>query len=119
MILNNWVGPGGPAGILRTAFPGAGDQINIAVTVRATHTAMSLAQTGPMSTALAVTRLASPQGPGDQITWSSGATATACVASGGWSGQVGRQGNRSGPASGSPYRLTCSGPGGAATVVVP
>jgi len=119
LILNNWVGPGGPAGILRTAFPGAGDQINIAVTVRATHASMSLAQTGPISAALAVSRLASLQGPGNQITWSSGAQATACLASGAWSGEVGRQGNRSLPVSGSPYRLTCSGPGGAATVVAP
>jgi len=53
LILNDWSGPGGPAGILLTPFSGAGDQIDLTVTARATHTAWRLAQTGRVITVAA------------------------------------------------------------------
>jgi hypothetical protein len=46
LILNSWAGPGGSAGVLRTTFAGVGDQISLTVTTKATHSALSLVQTG-------------------------------------------------------------------------
>jgi len=46
LILNDWSGPGGPAGILRNPFLGDGDQIELVVAARAAHTSTSLVQNG-------------------------------------------------------------------------